>query len=176
MGQLVAGAASRRAAQIAPSQSPRSALARSATMLACASQPSTHPPTRLPSTRPPTHLCIVCVCVEHDDGVGQHVGDVGRLEGVWVAAHVALCKLLHQPVDLLGLTRQAEARQEGPARRWDGWGGGGGECWRWSWVLGRSCCVALLPSPHTHSCPPSTTNRDQHCPHPKPFHPNCPHT
>jgi hypothetical protein len=70
----------------------------------------------------PAHLGVVCIRVEHDDGVGQHVRHVSALEGLWVAAHKALGKLLHEAIDLLGLARQAEARQELP----EGAGAGAG--------------------------------------------------
>eukprot|EP00983_Pelagomonas_calceolata_P093493 1157780-Pelagomonas_calceolata.AAC.5 len=46
------------------------------------------------------------VGVEHDHAVGQHIRDVGTLEGVGVALQVALGKLLHQAVDLLGFPWQ----------------------------------------------------------------------
>lgn len=82
-------------------------------------------PSRQPCPAPP-HLRVVRVRVEHDDRVGQHVGHVGRLERLGVAAQVPLRKLLHQAVDLLRLARQAEARQEGAAGGGRaGWEGGG---------------------------------------------------
>mmetsp|Transcript_25816 Transcript_25816/g.70013 ORF Transcript_25816/g.70013 Transcript_25816/m.70013 type:complete len:207 (+) Transcript_25816:3945-4565(+) len=58
-------------------------------------------------------LGIVQVGVEHDHAVGQHIRDVGTLEGVGVALQVALGKLLHQAVDLLGFPWQPESSQEG---------------------------------------------------------------
>jgi hypothetical protein len=55
------------------------------------------------------NLRVVRVSVQQDDRVGQHIAHVRALEGVRIAAHIALCKFLHQPVDLLGLARQPEA-------------------------------------------------------------------
>jgi hypothetical protein len=55
-------------------------------------------------------LTVVCVGVENDDGVGQHVRGVNGPELAAVVFAVALRELLHQAVDLLRLAREAEAR------------------------------------------------------------------
>lgn len=52
------------------------------------------------------HLWVVRICVQHDHRVRQHVGHICTLERAGVALDIALCKLLHQTVDLLCLTRQ----------------------------------------------------------------------
>mmetsp|Transcript_1413 Transcript_1413/g.4076 ORF Transcript_1413/g.4076 Transcript_1413/m.4076 type:complete len:277 (+) Transcript_1413:2600-3430(+) len=60
---------------------------------------------------------IVGVSVKQYHGEGEHVADIGALEDLregGVAEKVALRKLLHQAVDLLGLPREAEVRQEAP--------------------------------------------------------------
>ena len=51
--------------------------------------------------QPPLGQRVVCICVEHDGGKGQHVCGVGVAELVWVVAAVALSKLLHDAVNLL---------------------------------------------------------------------------
>ena len=61
-------------------------------------------------------LGVVRICVEHDYRVGQHIRDIGTLEGIRVAAHVALSKLLHQAINLLRFPGQPEAGQEQPGR------------------------------------------------------------
>lgn len=52
------------------------------------------------------HLRVVCICVEHDDAICQHVSHVSTLEGACVALDVALRKLLHEPINLLSLAGQ----------------------------------------------------------------------
>ena len=47
---------------------------------------------------------IVGIRVEHDEGEGQQVWAVRCGEGVWVVSEVALCKLLHYAIYLLGFT------------------------------------------------------------------------
>ena len=58
------------------------------------------------------HLRVVRVRVEHDHGKRQHVRGVRRFVRARVAHAEALGELLHQAVDLLGLARQTEPRQE----------------------------------------------------------------
>lgn len=57
---------------------------------------------------------VVGVSVEHDDGVGEHVGRVGAGELLGVAAAEALRKLFHDAVDLLSLPRETEAQEDLP--------------------------------------------------------------
>lgn len=52
--------------------------------------------------------------VEHDDGIGKDVCNVGRRKGVGVAVRVALCKLEHEAIDLLRLAWQPKPIQKAP--------------------------------------------------------------
>ena len=64
---------------------------------------------------PGSNRCCCQVMLLWELTVGKDVGHVSTPEGLRVALDIALCKLLHEPVDLLSLSRQAEASQEAPA-------------------------------------------------------------
>ena len=51
------------------------------------------------------HLAVMLISVEHDGGVSQDVDNIRVLEEIWTLHVVACAKALHDPVDLLGLTR-----------------------------------------------------------------------
>ena len=61
-------------------------------------------------------LWVVSVCVQHDHRVCQDIGYISALEGIWVAVDKSLCKLLHEPINLLCLSWQTEAVQERPVK------------------------------------------------------------
>ena len=50
-------------------------------------------------------LAVMLISVEHDGGISQDVDHIRILEEVWALHVVACTKALHDPVDLLGLTR-----------------------------------------------------------------------
>ena len=55
---------------------------------------------------------IVQIRLQHNSGEGQDESHVCRGEGIPVLDEIPLCKLLHQAINLLRLTRQPKATQE----------------------------------------------------------------
>jgi hypothetical protein len=60
------------------------------------------------------HLYIVLIGVEHDDTVAQDVNHVRIVEEGRALLMIPLPKSFHDPIDLLGLSRQAERLQVHP--------------------------------------------------------------